>query len=221
MYAIVDIAGQQMKVKKDQKIFVNRIDGDQGSSVHFDKVLLIDNDKNVLIGEPVIAGAQVKARIAEHLRGDKVLVFKKKRRKGYQKLNGHRQYLTQLVIEDILEKGATAKKTETKKEPAAKKQTEEETKETVATASKEKQSTKAQKASATEKKSSTSGKSGTKKPATSKAGSTQSKGSQTKAKSTSSKKSTKASSGTASRSKSTTKKTAEKKTSENKKQSED
>jgi len=106
MYAIVDIAGQQYKVEKDQKIFVHRIEGEEGSKVDFDKVLLIDNDSKVVVGAPVIEGAQVSAKILGHLKGDKVIVFKKKRRKGYQKSNGHRQYLSQIVIEEIVEEGA-------------------------------------------------------------------------------------------------------------------
>jgi len=101
MYAIVDIAGQQFKVKKDQKIFVHRLDAEPGNQVDFDKVLLIDNDKNVSVGAPVIEGAMVSAKVLEHLKGDKVIVFKKKRRKGYQKMNGHRQYLSQILIESI------------------------------------------------------------------------------------------------------------------------
>ncbi len=106
MYAIVDIAGQQFKVEKDQKLFVHRLEGEAGSKVSIDKVLLIDNENKVTLGNPVIKGAAVSARIIEHLKGEKVLVFKKKRKKGYQKLNGHRQYFTSILIEDIIEKGA-------------------------------------------------------------------------------------------------------------------
>lgn len=101
MYAIVEIAGDQIKVEKGQEIFVNRLDGEEGSNVEFDKVMLVDNDGKVNVGSPVVDGAKVSAKIIEHLKGDKVLVFKKKRRKGYQKMNGHRQYLTKLQIEDI------------------------------------------------------------------------------------------------------------------------
>ncbi len=108
MYAIVDIAGQQLKVTKDQKLFVHRLEGETGSKKTFDKVLLIDNDSKVTVGSPSISGATVSATVIEHLKGDKVLVFKKKRRKGYQKLNGHRQYLSRIQITDILEKGAKA-----------------------------------------------------------------------------------------------------------------
>ena len=116
MYAIVDIAGQQFKVEKDQKLFVHRLEVEEGKKVSFDKVLLIDTGNKVSVGDPVVKGASVDAKVISHMKGDKVLVFKKKRRKGYQKLNGHRQYLTQIQIEAISEKGATAKK----EAPAAK-----------------------------------------------------------------------------------------------------
>jgi ribosomal protein L21 len=86
MYAIVEIAGQQFKVQKDRKVYVHRIEGEEGSSVSFDRVLLLDNDGSITVGAPAIDGAKVTARIEKHLKGDKVLVFKKKRRKGYQKL---------------------------------------------------------------------------------------------------------------------------------------
>jgi len=101
MYAIVDIAGQQFKVQKNQQIFVHRLEGNEGDSVSFDKVLLIDNEGKVDVGMPIVKGASISAKIVEHLKGDKVLVFKKKRRKGYAKLNGHRQYLTKIEIQDI------------------------------------------------------------------------------------------------------------------------
>ncbi|MGB0428932.1 MAG: 50S ribosomal protein L21 [Bacteroidia bacterium] len=101
MYAIVEIAGQQYKVEKDQKIYTHRLTGDEGSEVTFDKVLLTDNDGNVTIGSPTVDGASVTAKIVEHLQGDKVIVFKKKRRKGYKKKNGHRQALTQIEISEI------------------------------------------------------------------------------------------------------------------------
>ncbi len=115
MYAIVEIAGQQFKVVKDQRLYVHRLQDNEGAKISFDKVLLIDNDGKVNVGAPVVTGASVSAKVLEHLKGDKVLVFKKKRRKGYQKENGHRQYLTQILIEGISEKGA-AKKTEAKAE---------------------------------------------------------------------------------------------------------
>jgi len=120
MYAIVDIAGQQFKVKKDQKIFVHRLDAEPGNQVDFDRVLLIDNDKKVSVGAPVIEGAMVSAKVLEHLKGDKVIVFKKKRRKGYRVKNGHRQYMTQIVIEEIIETGAKPKAVAEKKVVVAK-----------------------------------------------------------------------------------------------------
>jgi large subunit ribosomal protein L21 len=101
MYAIVDIAGQQFKVEKDRKIFVNRLKAEEGASLSFDKVLLIDDDGSIRIGSPYVAGATVKATVLAHLKGDKVIVFKKIRRKGYDKKNGHRQYLTQIRIDEI------------------------------------------------------------------------------------------------------------------------
>jgi large subunit ribosomal protein L21 len=101
MYAIVEIAGQQFKVTKDQKIFVHRLEGDEGASLEFDKVLLVDNEGAVKVGTPVVEGAKVSGKILNHLRGDKVFVFKKKRRKGYKKFQGHRQNLTHLEIESI------------------------------------------------------------------------------------------------------------------------
>ena len=103
MYAIVEIAGQQFKVTNGQEIFVNRLQGEEGSKVSFDRVLLIDNEGAVKVGTPTIEGACVEATIKEHLKGKKVIVFKKKRRKGYQTSNGHRQYLSQIKIENITE----------------------------------------------------------------------------------------------------------------------
>ena len=116
MYAIVEIAGQQFKVEKKQEIFVHRLEANEGSKVEFSDVLLIDNDGKVNVGTPMVQGALVSAKVLEHMKGDKVLVFKKKRRKGYQKLNGHRQYMTKIVINDILEnvKKAAAPKVEKK-----------------------------------------------------------------------------------------------------------
>ena len=101
MYAIVDIAGQQMKVEKGRKIFVNRLEGEKGASVDFTKVLLTDDNGSVKVGTPYIDGVTVKATVVDHVKADKVLVFKKRRRKGYQKLNGHRQCLTQILIDEI------------------------------------------------------------------------------------------------------------------------
>ena len=106
MYAIVEMAGQQFKVAKDQKVYVHRLQEDEGKKVTFDKVLLLEDGDNVTIGAPVIEGAAVEAKVVKHLKGDKVIVFKKKRRKGYQKKNGHRQYLTEIVVEGIVAKGA-------------------------------------------------------------------------------------------------------------------
>lgn len=102
MYVIVEIAGQQFKAEKGRKLYVHRLQGDEGSSVSFDQVLLVDNDGQVSVGAPVVKGASVNAKILRHLKDDKVIVFKKKRRKGYQKMNGHRQFLTQVLIEDII-----------------------------------------------------------------------------------------------------------------------
>ena len=102
MYAIVDIAGQQFKVAKDQKVYVHRLDAEEGTDMEFAKVLLVDNEGKVQVGNPVVKGAKIAARVLTHVRGDKVLVFKKKRRKGYQKLNGHRQNFTQIQIQDII-----------------------------------------------------------------------------------------------------------------------
>ncbi|TSE10084.1 MULTISPECIES: 50S ribosomal protein L21 [Aquimarina] len=123
MYAIVEIAGQQFKVAKDQKVFVHRLAGEEGDKVSFDKVLLAADGEKVTLGAPAIDGAQVGAKITRHLKGDKVIVFKKKRRKGYRVKNGHRQSLTEIVIESIVTSGAkkAAPKAEAKKaEPKAK-----------------------------------------------------------------------------------------------------
>ena len=102
MYAIVDIAGYQFKVEKNSKLYVNRLEGEEGSNVEFDKVLLLDNDGKVQVGKPNVEGAKVSAKILSHLKDDKKIVFKKKRRKGYKVKNGHRQPLTQIQIEDIV-----------------------------------------------------------------------------------------------------------------------
>ena len=112
MYAIVEIAGQQFKVQKDQQLFVHRLEAEEGEKVSFDKVMLTDDNGKVTVGAPVIAGVAVNAKVIKHLKGDKILVFKKKRRKGYQKSNGHRQYLTELLVEGIgsAKKAAAPKK---------------------------------------------------------------------------------------------------------------
>ena len=101
MYAIVEIAGQQFKVQKDQKIFVHRLASETGSKVEFDRVLLVDNGGIITVGAPAIAGAKVTAEVLDHVKGDKVIVFRKKRRKGYKKKNGHRQSFTAISIKDI------------------------------------------------------------------------------------------------------------------------
>lgn len=101
MFAIVEIAGHQYKVQKDQRIYVNRLQAEEGDTVSFDKVMLTDNNGKVEVGAPVIAGIKVDAKVVQHLRADKVLIFKKKRRKGHQKMNGHRQYISQIEITAI------------------------------------------------------------------------------------------------------------------------
>ena len=101
MYAIVEISGQQFKVEKNQQIFVHRLSAKEGSKVDFDKVLLLDDKGKVNIGSPEIKGSKVTAKVLEHLKGDKVIVFKKKRRKGYKVKNGHRQQITKILIKDI------------------------------------------------------------------------------------------------------------------------
>jgi large subunit ribosomal protein L21 len=127
MYAIVDIAGQQFKVKQAQKLKVHRLEAEAGKHVELDKVLMMSDGKTVTVGTPMVEGARVAAKVISHGKGDKVLVFKKKRRKGYQKLNGHRQYITELWIEAILGKGekfdaskSTAPKPVVRTEPAKK-----------------------------------------------------------------------------------------------------
>ena len=133
MYAIVEIAGLQYKVEKDQRLYVNRLNVEEGKKVKFDRVLLIEEKGDVKVGAPVIDGAVVEATVNAEVKGDKVLVFKKKRRKGYQKMNGHRQMFTSITINKITAKApakkAAAKATEdakaapkaAAKKPAAKK----------------------------------------------------------------------------------------------------
>ena len=101
MYAFVEIAGHQFKVEENQKIFVNRLNAEEGSKMDFDRVLLVDNNGSVKVGTPTVEGAKVSATVLSHLKGQKVIVFKKIRRKGFQKKNGHRQYLSQIQIESI------------------------------------------------------------------------------------------------------------------------
>jgi large subunit ribosomal protein L21 len=120
MYAIVEIAGQQFKVEQNDEIFVHRLEGDPGTKVEFDQVLLLDNDGKINVGMPTVEGASITGHIVDHARGDKVVVFKKKRRKGYEKESGHRQDFSKILIENISVKGATkAKKAkEAEEEPA-------------------------------------------------------------------------------------------------------
>jgi large subunit ribosomal protein L21 len=129
MYAIVEIAGQQFKVVKDQKLFVHRLQDKEGSKVSFDKVYLLDDGKKVTVGAPAVIGASVQAKVVGHLKGGKVIVFKKKRRKGYRVKNGHRQALSELMVENIVVSGSkstskpTAEKVVPVKPAALKKET--------------------------------------------------------------------------------------------------
>ena len=118
MYAIVEIAGQQFKVEKDQKLFVHRLDSKEGSKVTFDNVLLLASGDKISVGAPAIDGAQVGVKVLKHFKGNKVIVFKKKRRKGYRVKNGHRQALTEIQVENILASGA--KKTKSVEKAVAK-----------------------------------------------------------------------------------------------------
>jgi len=123
MYAIVEIAGQQFKVEKDQKYFVHQLDAKPGSKVTFDNVLLLEDKGKVSVGAPSVSGVEVTAKIEQHLLGDKVIVFKKKRRKGYAVKNGHRQRLTEIIVQEIGKKSASKKSTnkvEPKKETVKK-----------------------------------------------------------------------------------------------------
>ena len=123
MNAIVEISGKQFKVEKDSKLFVHRLEGKECSKVTFDNVLLLDNGSKVTVGTPTVKGASIQAKILQHVKDNKVIVFKKKRRKGYQVKNGHRQALTEILIEKVNEKSA-AKKADVKaedKKPVAKK----------------------------------------------------------------------------------------------------
>ena len=130
MDAVVEISGKQFKVAKDSKLYVHRLDAKEGSKVSFENVLLLDNGSKVVVGTPTVKGASVEAKVVKHLKDDKVIVFKKKRRKGYKVKNGHRQALTEIVIEKVSEKTAKkvvkkeVKETETKKSaPKAKAKT--------------------------------------------------------------------------------------------------
>ena len=124
MYAIVEISGKQFKVEKKQKLFVNRLDVAEGKKISFDNVLMLNDGSKSSVGTPNVSGVQVDAKVLKHLKSDKVIVFKKKRRKGYKVKNGHRQAITEIEISDILtgvSKKATAKKAETKKTEVPKK----------------------------------------------------------------------------------------------------
>jgi large subunit ribosomal protein L21 len=120
MYAIVEIAGQQFKVEKNDEIFVHRLEGDPGTKIEFDQVLLLDNDGKISVGKPLVEGTSISGQIVDHVRGDKVVIFKKKRRKGYEKESGHRQDFSKVLIEDISIQSATKteKVKETEEEPA-------------------------------------------------------------------------------------------------------
>jgi len=119
MYAIVEIAGQQFKVEKKDEIFVHRLEGDPGTKVEFSEVLLVDNDGAITVGAPHVEGTKISGKIIEHARGDKVIVFKKKRRKGFQKETGHRQDFSKILIENITLKGAVKKEKKAVKEETA------------------------------------------------------------------------------------------------------
>ena len=125
MYAIVEISGRQFKVEKKQKLFVNRLDAQEGKKVSFENVLMVNDGTKFSVGTPNVSGAQVDAKVLKHLKSDKVIVFKKKRRKGYKVRNGHRQAITEIEISDILtgvSKKATPAKKEAKKAAPAKKE---------------------------------------------------------------------------------------------------
>ncbi len=109
MYAIVEIAGQQFKVERGHKVYVHRLEANEGAKIEFDRVLLLDDGGKISVGNPTVDGAKVAATVIEHLKGDKVIVFKKKRRKGYQKWNNHRQSFTQILIQGVLGKGEKLK----------------------------------------------------------------------------------------------------------------
>ena len=124
MYAIVEISGKQFKVEKKQKLFVNRLDVAEGKKISFDNVLMVNDGSKSSVGTPNVSGVQVDAKVLKHLKSDKVIVFKKKRRKGYKVRNGHRQAITEIEISDILtgvSKKSTAKKAEAPKKAEAKK----------------------------------------------------------------------------------------------------
>jgi large subunit ribosomal protein L21 len=120
MYAIVEIAGQQFKVEQNDEIFVHRLEGDPGTKIEFEQVLLLDNNGKISVGKPLVEGTSISGQIVDHVRGDKVVIFKKKRRKGYEKESGHRQDFSKVLIEHINVKGsAKAKKAKEKEEEPA------------------------------------------------------------------------------------------------------
>lgn len=121
MYAVVNIAGQQFKVQKDQQIFVHRLNNKEGDKVTFDEVLLVDDNGKISVGAPAVDGASITGKVIEHLKGDKVIVFKKKRRKGYQTRNGHRQLFTKVAIEGISVGGGAKKSAKAADAPAKEK----------------------------------------------------------------------------------------------------
>jgi large subunit ribosomal protein L21 len=118
MYAIVEIAGQQFKVEKNDEIFVHRLEGDPGTQVEFNQVLLLDQDGKISVGKPLVDGSSISGKIVDHVRGDKVVIFKKKRRKGFQKETGHRQDFSKVLIEEISVKGSSRTK-KAKEEPVS------------------------------------------------------------------------------------------------------
>ena len=120
MYAIVEIAGQQFKVEEGRKIFVHRLEAEKDTVVEFNRVLLVEDNDKVLVGEPVIENFVVEGKVLDHVKGDKVIVFKKKRRKGYRVKNGHRQLFSEIEITGIGEKGSLGKKETPKKEKVKK-----------------------------------------------------------------------------------------------------
>ena len=101
MFAIVEIAGQQIKVEKDQKLFVNKLDATEGAALHFDRVMLTADGSSIAIGAPTLSGVTVTATLLSHHKGDTIRVFKKKRRKGYRKTIGHRQHFSRIQIVSI------------------------------------------------------------------------------------------------------------------------
>ncbi|MBC8112583.1 MAG: 50S ribosomal protein L21 [Verrucomicrobia bacterium] len=101
MYAIVEIAGQQFKVENDRFVYVHKLSKEAGSEITFDKVLLVENNGAISVGSPTVSGASISAKVLEHIKGERIVVFKKKRRKGYKKRNGHRQEFSKVLINSI------------------------------------------------------------------------------------------------------------------------